>query len=687
MYFEFYCCKLLDMKKTNIWLSDLTHTAQGISAATFPLGVSFVYSYSKKMFGNEFNFDLFKFPSHLSEALNKNFPTILSFSNYSWNFELAYKFASLVKQSDPNVITIFGGPNFPTVTNEMLDFLKKRPNIDFYIELEGEIGFSTLIKKLSNYNFDATKLKKSGENLVNTTFVYEDRLIHGPKDRIKDVNIIPSPYLTGVLDKFFDLPLVPMIETTRGCPFSCTFCSDGAVIKNKVSRYNYERIKEEINYVAKKVKNVDELIITDLNFGMYKEDIETAKVIADIQQKYKYPTIMAASAGKNMPKRILEVGKIVKGWVLGSAVQSTDLNVLKSIKRSNISSDAYKQIIDFGNSDESNKTYSEVILGLPGDSKRAHYETLRFGVDSNVNKMAMYQAMLLPGTEMASNAHREKFGLITKFRTIPGCIGIYDILNKKHSVAEIEEIILGSNTLSTNDYLECRVMNLVIETFYNNAMFEEIYPMLKTINVSPMDCLIYIKEHPELYTNKIQEIFSSFVAETTEDLFANREEANKYVLNEEIINKYIGGELGTNELLFHRVLLFNEFDDICELMFRAVTETLKEKNLLTAAIENYLLDLKQFIFMRKKDFLTKTEQTRKATFKHDFEAIKSAKYFVDPNSLNVLKNPMQLQFFHDRKQQELISNQVKLYSAHAIGMGKMLQRTNMKLMFRNFVRY
>ena len=47
---------------------------------------------------------------------------------------------------------------------------------------------------------------------------------------------------------------------------------------------------------------------------------------------------------------------------------------------------------------------------------------------------------------------------------------------------------------------------------------------------------------------------------------------------------------------------------------------------------------------------------------------------------------MQFDFFHDHKQKELISNQVKLYSAHAIGMGKMLQRTNMKLMFRNFVK-
>ena len=72
--------------------------------------------------------------------------------------------------------------------------------------------------------------------------------------------------------------------------------------------------------------------------------------------------------------------------------------------------------------------------------------------------------------------------------------------------------------------------------------------------------------------------------------------------------KYIGGELGTNELLYHRVLLFNEFDDICNLMFESVAGTLMQKKLLTNATENYLLDLKRFIFMRKKDFLTKTEQ-------------------------------------------------------------------------------
>ena len=35
----------------------------------------------------------------------------------------------------------------------------------------------------------------------------------------------------------------------------------------------------------------------------------------------------------------------------------------------------------------------------------------------------------------------KKFGLKTKFRTLPGCLGNYEIMGKNHSIAEIEEII------------------------------------------------------------------------------------------------------------------------------------------------------------------------------------------------------------------------------------------------------
>ena len=135
-----------------IWISDLTHTKQGISAATFPLGASYVYSYAKKFLGKEIDFKLFKFPEDLNNSLKTGFPKVMSFSNYSWNFELSYKFAHVCKQINPELIIIFGGPNFPTETDEKISFLKKRAAIDFYIELEGETGFYSLVKELVNNN-------------------------------------------------------------------------------------------------------------------------------------------------------------------------------------------------------------------------------------------------------------------------------------------------------------------------------------------------------------------------------------------------------------------------------------------------------------------------------------------------------------------------------------------------------
>ena len=77
-----------------------------------------------------------------------------------------------------------------------------------------------------------------GVDLINTCYLYEEKLIGGPIERINNINIIPSPYLNGVMDEFFNYPLVPMLETNRGCPFSCAFCADGQASKNKVHRYD-----------------------------------------------------------------------------------------------------------------------------------------------------------------------------------------------------------------------------------------------------------------------------------------------------------------------------------------------------------------------------------------------------------------------------------------------------------------
>ena len=62
---------------------------------------------------------------------------------------------------------------------------------------------------------------------------------------------LPSPYTTGLLDEFFDDKLTPMIQTSRGCPYSCTFCHDGIAYMNKTRAFSQDRVREELAYIER----------------------------------------------------------------------------------------------------------------------------------------------------------------------------------------------------------------------------------------------------------------------------------------------------------------------------------------------------------------------------------------------------------------------------------------------------
>lgn len=260
--------------------------------------------------------------------------------------------------------------------------------------------------------------------------------------------------------------------------------------------------------------------------------------------------------------------------------------------------------MDYSNNlSNDSQTYTEIILGLPGDTKHKHFESLRFGVRHHTNSLRMYQAMLLAGTEMDTKECREKYGLITRFRTIPGCVGIYRFFGEDHPVVEIEEIIVGSKDMPFEDYIECRIMNLVIETFYNNSLFEEIFGVIRAVGGDVFDCLLYVKDHSELYSPRIAEIIDEFVHQTSADVFDTREEAERFVLTPDVIGRYVGGDLGINELLVHKALLFRELPQISELLVTAAKACLRDHDLLTRRVEHYIDELLRFIVQAKRDIL------------------------------------------------------------------------------------
>ena len=325
-------------------MCDLTHTGIGINANVFPLGLGSVTSYLLKEMNGKVECKLFKFPNKLNDALQKEKPDVVCMSCYSWNENLTYTYAKYIKEKYPKALIVFGGPNLPHEQKKRKNYLQNNKAIDFYIKWDGEYALTNLIKKYFESNFDIKKLKSSNVLLDNVCYVDENKYLEGKDQRVTKLQDIPSPYLTGILDEFFNDPLTPILETNRGCPYSCTFCNDGHKLRSAVARKDPKVFQAELEYIASRVKNSSHynVLIADLNYGMYKEDLEASRIIASVMKKYDWPHRIEVSMGKSQPERLIEVANIINEakpgvMKLAPSFQTTDLEVLKNIRRKNIS--------------------------------------------------------------------------------------------------------------------------------------------------------------------------------------------------------------------------------------------------------------------------------------------------------------------------------------------------------------
>ncbi|MEZ5009077.1 MAG: hypothetical protein R2753_13080 [Chitinophagales bacterium] len=74
------------------------------------------------------------------------------------------------------------------------------------------------IEKLLSTNIHSSIYRLNHEKTVVTRSI---------EPRTRHLDDIPSPWLTGILDKYFGSVMAPLFETNRGCPFTCTFCVQG----------------------------------------------------------------------------------------------------------------------------------------------------------------------------------------------------------------------------------------------------------------------------------------------------------------------------------------------------------------------------------------------------------------------------------------------------------------------------
>ena len=340
----------------------------------------------------------------LHEILSRE-PDIVGFSVYSWNLRRSLHLAEKIKE-DVNCRIVLGGPEI-TPDNRLV----RSESVDFRVVGEGEAVFRHLLQ-------DDTFWQKK------TAAACADKLFQSN----------PSPYLAGLLEP--EIEDMVLLETQRGCPFRCGYCSYGKS-RQHLTLKSAPLLLEAVEWAAahqhSELYFLDPTLNTRPGIEALLEKIRTVNhrrnlaLISEIRAD-RLDACLAdrfASAGFNW----FEVG-----------LQTTNPRALDLMNRS---TDPVRFLAGVSLLKERGISATiDLIAGLPGDNLDGFKRSVDFIVENDLQQdVQVFPLAVLPGTDF--RARSRALGLI--FEPDPP----YPVLATPS--------FSGENLLEAFDYAEARL--------------------------------------------------------------------------------------------------------------------------------------------------------------------------------------------------------------------------------------
>ena len=433
----------------------------------FPYSVGRLVAYVKtnKNINSQFKFDrTFIFRDQLNNYVEQSYDSdILLCSCYVWNWEVTKQLAKKVKATNPNCLIIFGGPQVPNRTE---NFFEENPFVDIIVHGEGEIVLENIL---------TAYIKDKDFSKINGIEMKDYRT--PPNPRIKDVNILPSPYLTNLIlnlvEQKTDIKYIAAWETNRGCPYPCTFCDWGSLTNSKVTNWSEEQLLKEIDWFAQ--NHITYIDCCDANFGIFQErDYRIASKLKEVALKTGYPEKFRAAWAKFASEKIIPIAKqLQEGKVLKAvslALQSLDEETLEIVKRANIKFDNFSELTETFRKNEI-PTYTELIMGLPGETLESWKKGLEIlASGSQIGSIYIYNCGVFVNAPMNEPTYM-KFHDI---KTIRSPIFLAHTSIHDRGIPEFEYITISSKSFSTDDLKEIYLFSWLFQTFHSLGIFEYI---------------------------------------------------------------------------------------------------------------------------------------------------------------------------------------------------------------------
>lgn len=669
-----------------VFLADLGHNQVTISSDVYPLGVANLAMYVREYLDREepLEIQIFREPEDLKEAIDASPPDVLGLSSYSWNHKLSLTFARYAKERRADVLTLMGGPNFPLTVEEQESFLRGMPEIDVAVRgptYEGERAFLNILRRYCDVDKSLSGLKE--EPVPGNVWIDRrtgDFVRGGGIERIRDLDEIPSPYLGGLMDPFFETGYFPMMQIARGCPFSCAFCNSSVKSNNKIYRHSVENIQADLLYIAERIRPEIPLCLADDNFGMYPWDEEVADYVAHLQDRFGWPQYIRTTTGKNKGDRIVRVMRKARGVLpMTSAVQSLNPEVLSNIQRDNISLDTYAEIQEEVRA-QGMQSYGELILCLPGETKESFMKGIEDLLDTGVKRVSAHQLMLLHGAPLSNPESREMYGFETRFRVVARNVGNYT----GEPVIETEEIVIETPTISFQDYLEIRVFHLLLTIFYYEGNFEEAFEFARGAGVKPFDLIVHMQSRLDRAPSRFKEAIDDFVRESQEELFETEAECIEWSKEhyDELVDGSVGGNLLSKYSMIGRFFVTHEalnfLEDTIDSALPKSASPARRQAL--AAVSGYLRSV-----LLHSPFSESLEATPEWTTLYDVEGWREEEY-SEPLENYRFDGPSTFATQIDAEKKSLLESRLETFGDHPNGLGKFTRTLFARDLRRTLVR-
>lgn len=360
-------------------------------------------------------------------------PDVVCVSCYIWNL-------SFVKELMADLIKILPGADFwaggPEVSYDAEKFLTENSEFKGVMVGEGEETF----KELAGYYVE--KNPQDLKNMTGICYRDGDQIIHNGWRQIMDLSSIPFIYKD--LSEFKNR--IIYYESSRGCPFSCSYCLSS--IDKKLRFRDTETVKKELQFFID--NKVPQVKFVDRTFNCKHDHAMAIWKYINEHDNGVTNFHFEISADLLREEELQEMSTMRPGLIqLEIGVQSTNPDTIKAIHRT-MDFEKLKGIVDrihsFGNIHQ----HLDLIAGLPYED----YDSFRHSFN-DVYALKPQQLQLgflkvLKGSHMMEMC--KEYGIVYKTQEP------YEVLSTKW--------------LDYDHVLKLKTVENMVEVYYNSGQFQ-----------------------------------------------------------------------------------------------------------------------------------------------------------------------------------------------------------------------